>query len=608
MGLRNYISGMMKGACKTKKRTRATETLGSPCKTQVCSATAPVIEALESRLLFTAFNCYMSAQATGSHTSNYEVIVSSTGQKASSYVIHWNDPNPGGTMSTSYTAPTSGAPLSESYQYKGAYNGTITAVATSTTSATATAYFALSSNFGNFQGASDSGATTYGPYGTKGSVGQTSMVIDNVGTSSDPMLGATFVAHTFYLTTGGNPVIGISAFDSTGAPINNWGSIGTAANPGTFVVPSFGGRSDKPYAMTIALVGGTDTYLFVAGKCATGWAICAVDTSANSSVIQPNYSYKQWTTVSSFESGQANAIMLDSDGDHIVAAGTDGTHIVAAALDFDGTPFTNWGTTGIVTEALSGDELSAGANAVIDEQATSGPDEVLVGGHANFCCGACGGCGGTGPSGSDYTLVAIDDSDGSFGTPIRTNIGATLAANSGCTSCNPSSDSVYSMVPYYDGTTLKVDAVGQSNAQTGGTITIAQYAIDGTSGAPTGLVSGFGQYSGCGIATGPTGSAFAAVAVGTAGKFIVTGGTGAGDFITCQFTALGAADTTFGNAGVMYQDLGSTSANSNDIGYALLYDPTANSVLICGATTPGGSSTSILGLVEYQDSNKVSIS
>src|SRR5665213_2013071 len=91
-------------------------------------------------------------------------------------------------------------------------------------------------------------------------------------------------------------------------------------------------------------------------------------------------------------------------------------------------------------------------------------------------------------------------------------------------------------------------------------------------------------------------------------KFIVTGGTGAGDVITCQFTALGAADTTFGNAGVMYQDLGSTSANSNDIGYALLYDPTANSVLICGATTPGGSSTSILGLVEYQDSNKVSIS
>ncbi|HZL36323.1 MAG TPA: hypothetical protein VFC78_13475 [Tepidisphaeraceae bacterium] len=145
------------------------------------SAAAPVIEALESRLLFTTFNCYMSAQAMGSHTSNFQVEVSSTGQKASSYVIHWNDSNPGGTMSTTYTAPTSGAPLSESYQYKGTFNGTITAVATSTTSATATAYFALNSNFGNFQGASDSGATTYGPYGTKGSVGQASMVLDDTG-------------------------------------------------------------------------------------------------------------------------------------------------------------------------------------------------------------------------------------------------------------------------------------------------------------------------------------------------------------------------------------------------------------------------------------------
>ncbi|HZL38584.1 MAG TPA: hypothetical protein VFC78_24970 [Tepidisphaeraceae bacterium] len=155
------------------------------------SATAPVIESLESRLLFsTNFYCNMSAQRMGSHTSNYQVEVSTSGQKASSYVIHWNDTNLGGTMSTTYTAPTSGAPLSESYQYKGTFNGTITAVATSTTSATATAYFALSSNFGNFQGASDSGATTYGPDGTKGGVGQTSMVIDNTGGREERRLRA----------------------------------------------------------------------------------------------------------------------------------------------------------------------------------------------------------------------------------------------------------------------------------------------------------------------------------------------------------------------------------------------------------------------------------
>lgn len=320
--------------------------------------------------------------------------------------------------------------------------------------------------------------------------------------------------------------------------------------------------------------------------------------------LSTQYGNFDHNTPSSFEAGQATAVeaeQTDSAG-HMVVVGTDGTHIVAAALNVaDLTAYTAWGTTGIVTVPLSGSyPIKAGANAVIEADDTSGispGEEVIVGGYTNWCCIT--------SSGSDFTLVSIEDGNGTVDSTIRTNIGTTLCTVSGV--CSPSVDSVYALVPFEtSGGSFVLDAVGQSTAFND--ITITQYSLNSTTGVVGSLVSSFGQYS-AGIAIGPAGNAYSAVLIDSSGDIAVTGNA-SGDIITAAFTAGGATYTGFGNSGVMYQDLGTNvvgGANSNDIGYGAILDADG-SILICGATTPSGSSFSQIALVEYLPSNQVVIS
>jgi hypothetical protein len=562
-----------------------------------------IIEAMESRIMFSTFDCYMSAKATGTHTASYQVTAWVTGGRASSYVFHWNDPNTGGTTSSTYTAPTGGGPITKTYQYKGSFTGTITVTATSTTSAVSTAYFAHDDTYGNFQGVQGTGATAYEPYGNVKGVGQTSEVLDNLGNSGDALNGDLFVAHTYYPTSTSTPLIAITAFQPGGQFDSSFGVYNGVANNGTFVVPSFGGGSDVPMAITVATEPSTnETYLIVVGKCATGWAVCEVDTSPVAGLTGQYGNFGH--DASNFEAGQATAVEAEQSdgGSHMVVVGTDGTHIVAAALNtLDLSAYTSWGTTGIITVPLSGSyAVKAGANAVIEADDTSLIDpgeEVIVGGYTNWCCAT--------HSGSDFTLVSIEDGDGTVDSTIRTNIGTTLCTVTGV--CSPSVDSVYALVPFEtSGGSFVLDAVGQSTAFND--ITIAQYTLNGTTGVVGSLVSSFGQYS-AGIATGPAGNAYSAVLIDSSGDIAVTGNAG-GDIITAAFTAAGAAYTGFGNSGVMYQDLGTNvvgGTNSTDIGYAAILD-TDGSILICGATTPSGSSFSQIALVEYLPSNQVTIS
>jgi len=573
------------------------------------TASAAIVEELERRVhLSGTLHCYMSAQATGSQLNDYAVTVFTTGLPAARYTINWNDPNPGGTKSMTYTAPPNGAPFTKSYQYKGTYTGTITAVATASNHATATAYFALDSSFGNVQGVQGTGASVYNPYGNIGNVGQTSMVVDNLNNPGDPMAGAIFVAGAYTQATGGT-LFGITAFNSQGQFISSWGSLNGVANNGTYVVPGFGGGSDEPSSIAIGIGPLGETQLIVAGRCATGWAICAINTSLNSNITSTAYGNPIWNTPSYFQAGQANAVEVDStDGAHLVAVGTDGTHIVVAALYMAESfaEFTDW-TNPIITVPFTSNEIQAGANAVIElDDAGIGAEEVLVGGYTDWNCGVCGGCGGgcgINATGSDYTLVAISDFHGGVDNVTRTNIGQTCSA---CALCSPSMDSVYSLVGWKKpGGGLYVDAVGQSNAFARN-ITLAQYGLSNT-GVPVGLYTPFGQY-GDGIAAGPVGNAYSAALVNpTTGAFVVTGDNG-GDIITCQFTSLGALDPTFGNAGVMYQDLGSSSSNTPDYGFGVLYDSVDQTILIVGDTLPTGTNRYQIALVEYQGSNNVQIS
>ena len=570
-----------------------------------------VVEPLEGRVHL-SFNCYMSAQVANRTVS---AVLWTTGGQASQYVVHWNDPNPNGSTSITYTAPADGSPKTVTYVYQGPYTGTITTVATSTTNATSTAYYALSKSFGNFQGVQGTGASSYIPNGSTGIAGQTSMAIDN---AEDHYQGEMFVAHSFYPSGGGGPLFGITAFaapgqagagqfDSTFGNIQNPSTGTWAANNGTYVVPSFGGGSDIPYGIAIHF-DGQHGVAYVVGKCARGWAIVAVDLDEQPPGQGVNNGKPDWGLpggTTTFKSGQANGVWA---GDNLEVVGTSGAHIVAAALSYaNGSMAPNWGDngTGFVSVPYQNpggvSDYSATAYSAFEEDDvfSTRSEEMLVGGSTSWCCGPCGST-----LGSDYTIVEINDDTGTYDGAIRTNVATTLTGTSAHLNCNPSSDSIYSLVPWQpsgQGQPMEVDAVGQTNAFTGGDyFTIAQYRLD--TGA---LVSSFGQY-GRGIKQGPAGDAYSAAVVdSSAGTFVVTGQSGS-DILTAKFTSSGALDSTFGNSGVMYQDYGDMSSNSTDIGYGVLV-AADGSILVCGTTLPHGSTNRAIALLDYLVSNQVTI-
>lgn len=562
-----------------------------------------IVESLEHRLHLTGtFDCYMSAAVVNRTVS---IVLWTTGGQASQYVVYWNDTNSGGSISTTYTAPANGTPLPESYTYHGTgtFSPTVTTVATlSGSSTTATAYYALNKSFGNFQ-AQGTGASTYVPNGDVNSVGQTSMAIDPV--STDHFYKEVFVAHSYYPSGGGGPLFGITAF-SGGQFDSSWGTYNGAANNGTLVVPSFGGGSDVPYAIAYD-PNGTTPLLIVVGKCATGWAIAVVNMSLDTGGTG-QYGNAQKTSASNFEAGQANAVWADQTdgGGHFVAVGTNNTKMVAVGENSaDLSVYSSWPTpSGIVTIPYTGSQATqASANSVVEVDDVLGihtGEELIIGGYTSFCCSGF-------PFSSDFTLVDLQDSDGTAGSlgSIRTNIGQTLHHDGHSVTNNPSTDSAYSVVPWQDSTGVQYfTAVGQSNALGAQRFTMAQYTKD-TNGHFA-LYSSFGQY-GDGIATGPAGAAHGAVLDSlTNGTFEVVGAAN-GDFLTAKFTALGALDTTFGNGGLMYQDFGDTAGNnSGDTGYSVEIG-IDGSILVCGNTLPNGPQFQRIALVDILDGNTLTV-
>ena len=595
----------------------AVESLVSRRGSWVASARCPdpglqvpaIVEPLEHRVHLSAtFNCYMSAVVSGRTVT---VILWTTGGKASQYVVNWNDPNTNGTISATYTAPSDGSPLTKSYTYKGAYTGAITTVATlSGTNTTATAYYALDGSFGTFQ-ASGTGATRWNPNGNTNTVGQTSAVVDTIGGGSDPLLNDVFVAHSYYPTGGGGPLIGITALSAYGQFDSKFGSYNNAANNGTYVVPSFGGGSDVPYAMAMAVDGGANAiFLIVVGKCSRGWAICVINTERNNNVSGTNYGNPKWDLPigsTPLDGGQANAVEMETtDGTtHFAVAGTDGTHMVVANLNLaDGTPFnTNWGTSGLVTVPFAGghanfqDNIASGNSILeLDDQVAVDPgEELIVAGCTYFSCGGTCGCGAI--TGSDFTIVEIGDESATVDATLRTNIGLTLSSS-------PSTDAAYGVVAYEPvGAHINLTAVGQTNYWGADHFTLEQY--DFTTGA---LVSSFGQHSG--IDEGPAGDANAVLmpAFSSAGEFFVTGAAG-GDILTAAFANTGSLESSgssaFGNGGLWYQDLGDSASanNSTDIGWSLTF-LADGSLLVCGTTVPNGQSNRQIALTAYTLTNQ----
>lgn len=442
------------------------------------------------------------------------------------------------------------------------------------------------------------------------------MAIDT--NSNDRFYKEAFVASTYYPSGGGGPLFAVTAF-SNGQPDSSWGVYNGAANDGTFVVPSFGGGSDIPVAIAYDPNGGTgNPYLVIVGKSATGWAIAVLDTNLNTG-ISINYGNVVQDSMNSLESGQANAVWVDQTdgGGHFVAVGTDGSHMVAigessASLTAYTIGGSSWpGTYGIRTYSYAsgtGTANSASANSVIELDDASnyqGTDNesLIIGGNTQWCNNTC-----TPTSGSDFTLVQINDSDGSVGPlgSIRTNIGQTLG--SGHATNNPSYDVAESVVPFSStgAGPLYLTAVGQSNALGSDHFTMVQYKPNTNHNGYV-LVTTFGQYSD-GVLTGPTGDAYAAIPDSfSSGTFEVLGASGS-DFLVAKYTSSGSLDTSFGNAGLMYQDFGDTSGNnSNDVGYSLAM-ATDGSLLACGTTIQPGASHTQIALADLLDGNQLTVS
>ena len=611
MGLWKYLSCGLRGRGRTgtsavssasavevqrmEARTWAALPIAAP--EPLSNSVPALIEALEPRLQLTAtFDCFMSAAVSGRTVT---VVLWNTGAQASQFTVNWNDPN--GSGSLNYTANADGSPLTKFYTYMGTgtLKTTITASAKTSAGATSTtAYYALGGAFGNFQGVQGTGASTRIPNANTGTVGQTAMAIDN---TIDHFSGELFVAHTYYPSGGGGPLIGITAFKAPGQSgagqfDSTWGNYNGSANNGTYVVPSFGGGSDVPYGIAVGF-GNSRGLVIVVGKCALGWAIVAVDTSQDTNTH--NYGVAGWEAPSgttAFEAGQANAIFV---GDFVEVAGTNGTKMVAAALNIDGTIPSGWGDSsspGIVTVPFKtpGVDFSETGTAVFEEDQVFGgrlDENMVVGGYTTWCC-----CTG---NGTDFTLVEINDDTGVYGATIRTNIGNTIPC------CSNSTDKLWALIPWLppaQGSDPEVTAVGQTTATGSTTVGLAQYDL-----VTNALVSTFGHH---GVATGPAGTGRSgALLDSSTGDFVVTGDAN-GDIMTERYTSAGALDTaagsTFGNAGIMYQDFGDLSSNSNDIGWSVLMGADG-SVLVGGSMLPNGSNNRQIALADYFANNQLTI-
>src|SRR5262249_7097595 len=120
------------------------------------------------------------------------------------------------------------------------------------------------------------------------------------------------------------------------------------------------------------------------------------------------------------------------------------------------------------------------------------------------------------------------------------------------------------------------------------------------------LDSSFGSGGMVVVSLGSGGSQAAAVAIQSDGRIVVGGfayrnedindGLRNADFAVVRFTATGAPDPTFGNAGVAYTDLGGPFTVENLSGLALQPD---GKIVAVGQTSDTSGSSSLLSMVRY---------
>jgi hypothetical protein len=552
---------------------------------------AATVEGLEGRVLLT-FNAYIAGPPTtvpiGGDTT---YIVSTTGQAAKQWVIHWGD----GTSDTVLTAPDPAVGFTSPQtvvHHDGFFgNHPVTATATSTSNATANAVLALNENWTGENQSGATGKTTDFQGADHASVGTNiSAAVDTDGTS--------------YVLGIDGKRMSITRFTPTGLLDTSW------ASSGTYVLPQFttSTAQDTPRAMAMDT---TRNLLYVAGGSNNQWAVARVNVDSLSTVPIA------WQR--SILTGTATGVWLDStDGNSKVAfCGTSSASqiqvTVLFAIDtFEGGTWHSAGTTdtgfaspnGYATVPASvygipGSPISvtASASAIIegDDVGLGDDEEFFVSGTVTYCCAA------NGATGSNMVLIDVL-SDGTTETGWGNGNGAATINSCNCTVGNVY-DSNYAMVASTIGGTGYLTLVGT----TGGSVLTERYtAVDGLrdrnaygSGTP-GAKPGF--------VIGPTGAAYSATFDTNAQKVVGAGAVNS-DFLAFRLNNDGTLDSTFGSGGTIKIDFGTTSANTTDGGRSVVMRSIDGvvDILVAGYTYDSATAKYKIALADLLDKNTIEV-
>jgi len=573
-----------------------------------------------------SLGAYMTAVPSGG-TSGYSVNLYTTQGQATQWTVNWGDGNQNTYYASSYTHgvfPTPFTPPAHSYGSIGNY--TITAQAYDG-SEYATANFALSSSFGNYQFTS-SGKSVALPDGYSniqaGSNGGVPMAVD-------PVTGDIYVAAAVPMT-GGGTTIAITRFLPDGELDTSW----NGRSP-TLVLPQTGsGSTDTPYGIGLDPKG---EYLGIAGSTNGDWLaeMVATGQSSNNPPVAPSH---LWSKSTNTLPGYATSVWIDDDwtgkngenetnGTPVYDMMAAGTADEGMAVAFYGT-YNNGSYYGDFDPDFAGGRgieviPSVGSSSVatsITEYYGNSNEAYVVGGTTSYACG--------GRTGSDFTLALLDESgtdsstwgnnpvtfDGQTYNQLTFNFGQKTGSQ-----CKPySDDSCFSTVVYQESQTQPVyliDAVGTTDVNGSYQFAYAQVVADddqtGTLSQDGQLNTGFGTN---GLAFGPYGAAHAAVLSGgnlnntkwndeyaSGGYVYVAGDNGDGHF---EVASIGPTGTD-GNFSESEIDFAPTNSGSSvDDGTSIGWE-TDGTVVAGGYTNVNGSTDTQIALADYQANNYVSI-
>jgi hypothetical protein len=581
-------------------------------------------EVLEERQLFT-FDLTVAGPPSATANVQFDIYAwTSGGTMTGNYTVVHGD---GTTTYVPYSTIDRVTAIPITYTNPGSYAITVSA---STSSASCTQSLGLE-DVGNYPSA-NAGPTTYLP----GSA-TTSSAADVV---VDPANGDTYVGESYY-TSGGGYQMALTRLDSNDIPDTAFGTlVSGTTHTGTYLVSSFGGGSDVPYAAAVLDSGGVDE-VALAGHSAHGMAVAIIDVSGAGALVNTS-DYGSQT----MPSGTAYAVTADSSND-FVAAGTNSTQtdFVAVALYGVSSGTTvhageidaSFGSSG----STSCDFGSAGGNgaaalAIMQEpDPSNGFTDLVLGGWYSPGCTGCSSCGSCTYSCCAMVVLGLDDAEGSstrgaidtagFGSGPYTGYNGTWVSGdfNGCSGTGlAANSSVYSLawddeLSSYAG----IMAIGGTNYS--GTNQFALWAMN-----PGGVTfSGFGNDTTLSGVPAPYGVAVPNVNATAAGGTVDTwegngdgvapdgyvwlvGTMGADMFIGRTDFGTGTLDPYFGQVtsagsttdlGYFTQDLGTATTNSSDTGHAITTEADG-SVVIVGNTSGGK-----IAVARYLENNFITV-